>query len=166
MNRNKRRLILLLVIALLLLVFGLLCFPRQFETVATDDHLKFGMTPLEVRIRYGAPDETDKSAVAPGITYTYFEEFDGKPSVCSYTFIRDRLFYRLYDASTIIEASESEAAAIYKTLIEKCRAEYRPASEQADETCTELDVTDGAISLHCKIEMEQTTVSVRITRIW
>ena len=165
MKKAKRPITWAAIIVLILLA-GSLCFPRHFETVAAGDELKFGMTPFAVRMRCGAPDETEQSAVAPEITYTYFEEIDGKPSACSYTFIRDRLFYRLYDVSAQIEVSESEAADVYKAVVERCRAEYQPSAEKTDDTSTELAVSNGAVSLHCKIEMKQSTVAVRITRIW
>lgn len=164
--KKAKRPILWAVIIVLILLTSFLCFPRRFETVATDGDLKFGMTPLAVRMRCGAPDEAEQSAVAPEITYTYFEEIDGKPSVCSYTFIRDRLFYRLYDASAQIEVSESEAAAVYKAVVERCRAEYQPSTEKTDDASTELAVSNGAVSLHSKIEMKHSFVVVRITRIW
>ena len=169
MKKETRLVLLIGIIALTLLIIGFLCFPRHFEAIATRDDIKFGMTPFEVRLRCGNPNNIEKSTVSPTITYTYYGDYNGNPSVYYFTFIQDQLFYRLSDASIHINDSSTNASTTYNSIINICKEVYQSDSmsqKSDDETITQIQVNHGATCLFCTIEMKQTSIVIRISRIW
>ncbi len=151
------------VFLLALFILGVLYFPRHYEKIALLKHVNFGMSPLEIRMIYGAPDETEESDLTPTITYTYHIEFEGNPATYKFSFIHVSQRYELYDVSIQINAKDNQVPMIYDKAIDQCRDEYKDNKgyyEVVSTSSCSLRTNYNAIIMSCDIMKKKDSVLV------
>lgn len=154
---------------LLAAVIGILYFPWHYEAIAVADNLYFGMSPLEVRLRYGTPIEIQNSTVSPEKTYVYYTSVEGLPAKLNITFIQSNISYRLYRVDIGIDVSGAGLQETYNGILEECRDAYHGNISQYEEDKeNEASVinSSGATSIYCKIWIEQGSVYITAIKAW
>lgn len=158
-----------IIFVLFIAVMIIWIFPKHYEAIAVADNLYFGMSPLEVRLQYGRPDETHKSTVSPEKTYIYHTDIDGLPAKLSITFIHTTMMYKLYRVDIIIDANETDAQETYNNSVEKCKNAYLCSDslyEEVDANALSLSNSNGATGLSCEIWVKQNSVFITVIKTW
>lgn len=169
MSKNKWIVFGILFFVLLTAIIGILLFPRHYEAIAVADNLYFGMSPLEVCLRYGRPIEIQKSTASPEKTYIYHTSIDGLPARLSITFVQHSITYKLYRADISIDVSEAGLQETYNGALEKCKDAYHGSISQYEvdeENKVSFISNNGATSIYCKIWIEQSSVFITAIKTW
>lgn len=169
MQKNKWIIFGIAFFVLLAAVIGILFFPRHYEAIAVADNLYFGMSPLEVRLRYGRPIEIQNSTVSPEKTYIYCTSVEGHPAKLNITFIQSNISYKLYRVDIVVGVNGAGLQETYNGVWEECRDAYHGnISQYEDDKENEVSVinSNGATSIYCKIWIEQGSVCITAIKAW
>lgn len=158
-----------IIFALLIVVISIHLFPKHCDAIAVAEDLYFGMSPLEVRLKYGKPDEMHESTVTPEKTYIYHISIDGLPAKLNISFIHATTMYKLYRVDLRIDTNEAEIQETYNSILDKCKNAYHCSNslyEEGDTNTVSLINSNGATSLNCKIWVEQSSVYITVIKTW
>lgn len=158
-----------IIIVVLTAVISIQLFPKHYEAIAITEDLYFGMSPFEVRLKYGKPDEMHESKVSPEKTYIYYINIDGSPAKLNISFIQATMMYKLYRVDIRIDTNEVGIQKTYNSILEKIRNAYLCSTslyEEGDANTVNLINNNGATSLTCKIWIEESSVYITAIKTW
>ena len=160
----------LLIIVPVLALFIVYYYDSHYERIPLTENLRFGMRPIEVRMKYGKPQSKEASDLSPSFAYLYMDESNEYKKIITISFIKVRQHYELYELNiSCIDVPEEGKAQLYKSIVEECRNEYCSKDEYyetSDEGKTSLGLRQGAVSLDCDIETGTTDVRIHFSKLY